>query len=72
MAVAASILTGLAAASAPVFAKTKTQCAQEWQANKVARNVADCRATVADTAKPAAAPAKPEKDYPGVEFGGKM
>jgi hypothetical protein len=70
-AVTTSIL--LAAAVAPAFAKTKSECTKEWQANKVAMQVAhkterayvaECRGTAA-----AATPATKEKDYGGSEHG---
>jgi len=73
-AVATSILIGLAAASSPASAKTKSQCTKEWQANKAANQaagktekayVAECRGTAAAAAKPAAATAKPEKEGGG-------
>jgi hypothetical protein len=59
----------LAAAVTPAFAKTKSECTKEWQANKVAMQaarktekayVAECRGTAA-----AATPATKEKDYGG-------
>ncbi len=59
----------LAAALTPAFAKTKSECTKEWQANKVAVQaahktekayVAECRGTAA-----AATPATKEKDYGG-------
>jgi hypothetical protein len=63
----------LAAAVTPAFAKTKSECTKEWQANKVAMQaahktekayVAECRGTAA-----AATPTVKEKDYGGM--GGK-
>jgi hypothetical protein len=70
-AVTTSIL--LAAAVAPAFPKTKSECTKEWQANKVAMQaahktekayVAECRGTAA-----VATPAAKEKDYGGSEHG---
>lgn len=63
----------LAAASAAVSAKSKSECSKEWQANKVTMQaahktekayVAECRGTTA-----AATPTVKEKDYGGM--GGK-
>jgi hypothetical protein len=71
----AAVMTSifLATVSAPVSAKTKSECTKEWQANKVAMQaahktekayVAECRSTAA-----VATPTVKEKDYSGM--GGK-
>jgi hypothetical protein len=64
---AASMLAGLAVASAPAAAKTAKACQQEWRADKAAMQaagktekayVAECRGAAASAAAKPAAPAE--------------
>ena len=70
MAVATTLLVGLAVSAAPASAKTKKECTKEWQADKVAMQaagkaekayVAECSGKGQTAAAPAPAKVKEDK-----------